>query len=140
MNNITSITRNDSYEEIKGNCQIRYEQIINILKNGPKTAKEVSVALKQLDFIKVDDRNCAAPRLTELEQMKYVKAIKTKKCEYTGKKVAVYQLTEEIIQKLNNNEPILFFRKKEGKNMKNNSLKQEKQLNPIIINLIILSL
>ena len=30
-------------------------------------------------------------RLTELEKMGYVKAIDKKKCEYTGKTVAMYQ-------------------------------------------------
>ena len=45
----------------------------------------------ELGLIPSTERNYTAPRLTELEKMGLVKAIEKKKCEYTGKTVAVYE-------------------------------------------------
>lgn len=44
------------------------------------------------------ERNYTAPRLTELNEMGLVEVIDKKKCEYTGKTVAVYGITAEGIK------------------------------------------
>lgn len=65
---------------------------------GVKTAKEVAVELFDLELIPSTERNYTAPRLTELEKMGLVKVIDKKQCQYTGKTVAVYEITVEGIK------------------------------------------
>ena len=98
MNTITQTTRQMSFDDIQDKAKIRYIQILNRL-DKPKTAKELAVELFDLGFTNTTERNTCAPRLTELERMGYVKAIDKKKCEYTGKTVAVYEITPEGIEK-----------------------------------------
>ena len=90
MNNITYQTRQMSFNDIQDKTKIRYIQILNRL-DEPKTAKELAVELFELGFIPSTERNYTAPRLTELEKMGFVKATEKKKCEYTGKTVAIYE-------------------------------------------------
>lgn len=87
---ITTETRQLSFEDIKDKRQRRYNQILDRL-DKPKTAKEIAVELFDLGLIPSTERNYTSPRLTELEKMGIVKAIGKKKCEYTGKTVAVYE-------------------------------------------------
>lgn len=96
---ITYETRQSSFEDIKPKRKIRYEQILDRLITGIKTAKEVAVELFDLGLIPSTERNYTAPRLTELEKMGLVKVIDKKKCQYTGKTVAVYEITPEGIEK-----------------------------------------
>ena len=42
-------------------------------------------------------------RLTELEKMGYVEETAKKKCEYTGKAVTVYKITQKGYETVNNN-------------------------------------
>ena len=95
---ITSETRQMSFEDIQDKQKIRYIQILNRL-DKPKTAKELAVELFDLGFIPSTERNYTAPRLTELEKMGLVKVIDKRKCQYTGKTVAVYEITPEGIEK-----------------------------------------
>lgn len=83
---------NISVDKIK-----RYKQIKEILnRKGPLTAKEVAVELYRLKYTDNSDRNNAAPRLTELNKIyKEVEVVGKKICKYTGKNVAVYQLTPQ---------------------------------------------
>ena len=97
---ITLQTRQMSFEDIKEKQKIRYIQVLDRL-NEPKTAKEIAVELFELGIIPSTERNYTAPRLTELEKMGYVKAIDKKKCNYTGKKVAVYERTQKGFEALN---------------------------------------
>ena len=97
---ITQQTRQMSFEDIQDKKKIRYIQILNRL-DEPKTAKELAVELFELGFIASSERNYTAPRLTELEKMGYVKAIDKKKCKYTGKTVAVYEITMNGLIALN---------------------------------------
>ena len=90
---ITSQTRQLSFNDIQEKTKKRYEQILNRL-DKPKTAKELAVELFELGFIPSTERNYTAPRLTELEKMGFVKVIGKKKCEWTGKQVAVYKKNE----------------------------------------------
>lgn len=96
---ITTITRQLSFEDIKPKRKIRYEQILDRLMTGRRTAKEVAVELFDLRLIPSTERNYTAPRLTELEQMGLVKVVDKTKCEYTGKTVAVYEITPEGIER-----------------------------------------
>lgn len=92
---ITTETRQLSFNDIQEKTKKRYEQILDRL-DKPKTAKEIAVELFEIGVIPSTERNYTAPRLTELEKMGYVKAIDKKKCEYTGKTVAVYEKVEGI--------------------------------------------
>lgn len=95
---ITKETKQMSFEEIKPKRKKRYEQILDRLMTGEKTAKEIAVELHKLKIIPSTERNYTAPRLTELEKMGLVKVIDKKQCEYTGKTVAVYEITVEGIK------------------------------------------
>lgn len=99
MSTITKETRQLSFEDVKPKKKIRYQQILDRLMTGPKTAKELAVELFDLQLIPSTERNYTAPRLTELEKMGLVKALNKVKCEYTGKTVAVYDITPEGIEK-----------------------------------------
>ena len=79
--------------------KMRYEQILNRLIKGNKTAKEIAVELFELKLTPSAERNYTAPRLTELEKMGLVKSVNKKICEYTGKKVAIYEITLDGIKK-----------------------------------------
>ena len=92
---ITTQTRQLSFNDIQEKTKKRYEQILDRL-DKPKTAKEIAVELFEIGVIPSTERNYTAPRLTELEKMGYVKAIDKKKCEYTGKTVAVYEKVKGI--------------------------------------------
>ena len=87
---ITTETRQLSFNDIQEKTKKRYEQILDRL-DKPKTAKEIAVEMFELGLIPSTERNYTAPRLTELEKMGLVKAIEKKKCEHTGKTVAVYE-------------------------------------------------
>lgn len=95
---ITQYTRQMSFEDIKPKRKIRYEQILDRLLTDPKTAKEIAVELYDLELIPSTERNYTAPRLTELEKMELVKVIDKKKCQYSGKTVAVYEITPKGIE------------------------------------------
>lgn len=70
---------------------IRRQQILKILEEyGPLTAKQIAVLMHQKGFTNNDDRNNAAPRLTEMTKLGMVEAIRKEKCIYTGKTVAVF--------------------------------------------------
>lgn len=92
---ISNIIRQLSFEDIKPKKKIRYMQILERLSTGNKTAKEVAVELFDLGFIPSTERNYTAPRLTELEKMGYVEETAKKTCEYTGKAVTVYKITQK---------------------------------------------
>ena len=100
---ITHETRQLSFEDIKLKRKARYEQILDRLMIGAKTAKEIAVELFDLGFIPSTERNYTAPRLTELMEMGLVKSVNKKKCNYTGKMVAIYEITQKGIEQLNMN-------------------------------------
>lgn len=102
MSLTTTQTRQLSFIDIQDKAKIRYIQILNRL-NEPKTAKELAVELFKLGYIPSTERNYTAPRLTELEKMGYVKVLDKKKCDYTGKMVAVYQRTQKGFEVININ-------------------------------------
>lgn len=95
---ITKQTKQLSFEDIKPKRKIRYEQILDRLLTGTKTAKEIAVELYDLQLIPSTERNYTAPRLTELEKIGLVRVIEKIKCKYTGKTVAVYEITPKGIE------------------------------------------
>lgn len=54
---ITAITRQLSFEDIKPKQKIRYQQILDRLCYGNKTAKEIAVELYELGYIPSTERN-----------------------------------------------------------------------------------
>ena len=109
----TAETRQMSFDDIQDKTKIRYIQILNRL-DRPKTAKELAVELFDLGLIPSTERNYTAPRLTELAKMGFVKVVGKKKCEWTGKQVAVYK-----VNKINyGNGNIIKIRKIEADNIK----------------------
>lgn len=101
MSTITHQTRQLSFEDMQLKKKIRYAQILNRLVKGNKTAKEIAVELFELKLIPSAERNYTAPRLTELEKIGLVKSVNKKICQYTGKKVAIYEITQDGIGKYN---------------------------------------
>ena len=95
MNSTTVETRQLSFTDIQDKKKKRYEQILNRLGNREMTAKEIAVELFELGMTNTTERNTCAPRLTELERMGYVEVIGKKKCEWTGKMVAVYRRKQQ---------------------------------------------
>ena len=87
-------TRHEAHESV--DKQKRYKQIIEVLEGKKLTAKEVAVEMCNRGYIPTNERNFAAPRLTELSIKGVVEPIGKVRCEYTGKKVAVYKLRDEI--------------------------------------------
>lgn len=90
MSVITMQTRQMSFEDIQLKKKIRYEQILSRM-DKPKTAKEIAVELFELGYIPSTERNYVQPRLTELCKKGIVRVVGKKKCDYTGKTVAVYE-------------------------------------------------
>jgi hypothetical protein len=85
---ITSDMRAASNESV--NRIVRQQQVIEILTDGPMTAKEVAVEMWRRGYSMNDDRNNAAPRLTELCKHGVVEPIGKKVCGYSGKSVTVF--------------------------------------------------
>ena len=102
MNAITMQTRQMSFNDIQLKTKVRYEQILERL-DEPKTAKEIAVELFELGIIPSTERNYTAPRLSELEKRGIVRVIDKKKCQYTGKTVAVYEKVDNLKNVLEEN-------------------------------------
>lgn len=89
--NPTIETRHEAHESV--NKEKRYQQILEVLREyGPMTAREVAVRLASKGYVPDAERNFASPRLTEMSQKGLVEPIGKKKCKYTGKTVAVYEV------------------------------------------------
>ena len=89
-------TRRESYETV--DKQKRYRQILKIMKelDKPLTAKEIAVEMYKRGYAYTDERNIAAPRLTELLQKGVIDCSKTKvRCSYSGKMVSQFVLRRE---------------------------------------------
>ena len=92
MSKITKETRKLSYEDILTKANSKYFQVLTVLKNNKMTAKEVAVEMFNRNFSKSNERNVAAPRLNELVELNIVHVVDKKRCQYTGKTVAVYEI------------------------------------------------
>jgi len=85
-------TRGEANEAV--DRETRYKQILEVLEGKQLTAKEIAVEMQRRGYIPTSERNFTAPRLTELTQNGTVEPIGKKKCQYTNKTVAVYQIRE----------------------------------------------
>lgn len=83
-------TRKESHDKV--NKKLRYLQILDILGNRQMTAKEIAVEMEDKGYTTNDDRNNAAPRLTELCQQGKVDVIGKRECIYSGRRVSVYEV------------------------------------------------
>ena len=93
---ITSETRRESYNAILPTLNERQKNVLEILKNhGDSTAQEVAVILYLWELSQTDERNAAAPRLTELADMGLVQAVGKKICAKTGRRVTVWSAVAE---------------------------------------------
>lgn len=82
-------TRRESNETV--DREKRYVQILGCLDEyGPMTARELAVKLNERGYIPTAERNYTAPRLTEMSDKGLVEPVGRKRCQYTGKNVAVY--------------------------------------------------
>jgi hypothetical protein len=90
--NIPQETRRESYQAAKIDAAARRRVILEILTEhrGGLTAREVAGELHRRGVVPTDERNFAAPRLTELCEAGKVKAIGKKLCPQTGRNVAVW--------------------------------------------------
>ena len=96
MNTITFMTRHKSYEDMREHLSSRHKQILEILQDKEMTTREIAQELYKKHYTNTAGVNNARPRITELENLGFVTADKTKKCNVTNKEVAVYRLTTEI--------------------------------------------
>lgn len=70
--------------------QRRYKEIMECLREGDMTAKECAVVMMNKGYIPTSERNFVSPRLTEMSKAGLVEPVGKKKCQYTGRTVAVY--------------------------------------------------
>lgn len=92
MNSITRENRIESYMSMAQEAARRRDIILQILKShGDMTAQEIATELYLRGVTQSEDRNHAAPRLTELKQAGKVKAVGKKICHRTGRSVTIWQ-------------------------------------------------
>lgn len=100
---IAQITRQLSFEDIKPKKLTKHIQILEVLGNREMTAREIETEMNKKKYSQYFDMNHVRPRLTELEKMGYVEETAKKTCEYTGKAVTVYKITQKGYEAFNYN-------------------------------------
>lgn len=99
---ITTDTRWESYEKI--DKKKLYDLIISVLMDNAEnglTARETAVILYNKGFLKSNERQATAPRLTELVDAGRVIVIGKRQDAVTLKNVAVYSIADTDDQKEN---------------------------------------
>lgn len=88
---ITTENRRESYKAILPTLTERQKTVLLVLKEcGDLTAQETATELLRREITPTDDRNFAAPRLTELKEKGLVSAVGKKTCDKTGRRVTVW--------------------------------------------------
>lgn len=96
--NIPQETRRESYGAAKQDAAGRRRVILEILTEcGGMTAREVAAELHRRGITPSNERNFAAPRLTELKEAGKIEASGKKICDYTGRSVAVWVVKKEVL-------------------------------------------
>ena len=91
MDTITKETRRESYYTVLTTLTERHKAVLTILKEcGDMTAQEIATELYKRGITPTDERNFAAPRLTELADKGMVQAVGKKICGKTGRKVSIW--------------------------------------------------
>jgi len=86
MDKITDATRRESHEAAKQDAAARRRVILEILtEKGGMTAREVAGELHRRGITPTDERNFAAPRLTELKEAGKVEVTGKRPCKQTGR-------------------------------------------------------
>jgi len=95
---ITNETRRESYDAVLPQTAARRRVILEILQQNEKglTAREISRELFRRGLAPSEERNFAAPRLTELEQSGLVRGIGKRVCGMTGRNVTVWAAVGEV--------------------------------------------
>jgi len=89
-------TRRESYDAVLPTVKQRQSLILSLLRErGPMTAHEVADELHRRGHTPSDERNLAAPRLTELKDAGMVEATGKKICGKTGRSVTVWAVRKE---------------------------------------------
>jgi predicted ArsR family transcriptional regulator len=97
MNPTTTETRRESHEAAKQGAAARRRVILEILaESGGMTAREVAGELHRRGHTPTDERNYAAPRLTELYKAGKIRTTGKKLCQQTGRNVAVWAIGKEV--------------------------------------------
>ena len=89
-------TRRESYDAVLPTAELRRNIILDILRgHGGMTAQEVADELHRRGCTPSNERNFAAPRLTELKEAGKVEATGKKICGKTGRNVTVWAVRKE---------------------------------------------
>ena len=93
---ISKETRRESYNAVLPTTKQRQSLILSLLReNGPMTAQELADVLHRRGYTPSNERNLAAPRLTELKDAGKVEATGKKICHKTGRNVTVWAERKE---------------------------------------------
>ena len=88
--------RRESYQSIHPTAQTRRDAILQILRDcGDMTAQEIACELHWRGLTPTDERNFAAPRLTELYEATKVWPAGSKICGRSGRSVTVWTAGKE---------------------------------------------
>ncbi|HZJ77657.1 MAG TPA: DNA gyrase [Clostridia bacterium] len=91
MDAITKETRRESYYTVLTTLTERHKAVLTILKEcGDMTTQEIATELYKRGITPNDERNFAAPRLTELADKGMVQAVGKKICGKTGRSVTIW--------------------------------------------------
>ena len=93
---ISKETRRESYNAVLPTKRQRQSLILSLLReSGPMTAQELADELHRRGHTPSNERNLAAPRLTELKDAGKVEPIGKKICHKTGRNVTVWAERKE---------------------------------------------
>ena len=95
--NTTRETRLDSYHAVQPDAAIRRQIILDILTGSEgMTAQEIADELHRRGITPFEERNFAAPRLTELKAAGKIEVTGKKQCYRTGRSVAIWAVKKEV--------------------------------------------
>jgi predicted HTH transcriptional regulator len=89
-------TRKESYEAVKPTIPSRQATVLSILsENGKMTAQEIADELFRRGITPTNERNFAAPRITELYEKGVIEPVGKKINENTRRTVTVWAVVEK---------------------------------------------
>lgn len=92
---ITEETRRESYEAGQPVFPTHKVRVLYVLRQGPKTASEITEELLALGLIPFYNRGFVAPRLTELRQQGLVEPCGRRKATRGDRTEAVWRRTDQ---------------------------------------------
>ncbi|MDR1464270.1 MAG: DNA gyrase [Oscillospiraceae bacterium] len=95
--NITEETRRESYHTVLPTVAIRQNAVLTVLREcGDMTAQELACELHRRGLTPSDERNFAAPRLTELKEAGKVQTVGKKICCRSGRNVTLWSASANL--------------------------------------------